>query len=244
MAWRRHVREWIGKPGQDLDAKEWLAPLAAEETVVHPESKAKILIMLLTFVLLMYIIVAVPYIIGFEVELKEESRPWYNWELFVDAFFWLDIGVNFRTGIIEEDGHVVMMPADVFTRYLFSKDFVFDAAVSFPFDLCFEGGGGDAAGVVRVARIFKAVKILRLNKLCRGPLYEQYEDARAKSTMLRFCIKLTSMLLMMIMCFHWVGCTWALTASVAPHGQNWVTKCDERAPLRGRAPSARGRARS
>ena len=201
MAWRRFARQWIGKPGQELEPKEWVAPLAAEETVVHPESKAKILIMLITFVLLMYIIIAVPYIIGFEVELREESRPWYNWELFVDAFFWFDIAVNFRTGIIDDHGHVTMAPAEVFRMYLFSKDFVFDATVSFPFDLCFEGGGG-AIGVLRVARGLKAVKILRLNKLCRGPLYEQYEDARAKSTVLRFCIKLLSMLLMMIVVFH------------------------------------------
>ena len=237
MAWRRHVREWIGKPGQDLDAKEWLAPLAAEETVVHPESKAKILIMLLTFALLMYIIVAVPYIIGFEVELKEESRPWYNWELFVDAFFWLDIVVNFRTGIIDDHGHVTM-PADEGTSARTSCS----TRPSRSRSTC----ASRAAAATRPA--WCAPRASSRSSRSRSP-----SSAAARSTRRRSArqvddaalrIKPTSMLLMMIMCFHWVGCTWALTASDAPHGQNWVTKCDERAPLRGRAPRARGRARS
>ena len=76
---RRETRLWIGKPGQHIDET---VPLSWEEMVVHPESRLKIAIMFATLLLLVYIILAVPFVIGFEVDIKTESSAWWHWDQF------------------------------------------------------------------------------------------------------------------------------------------------------------------
>ena len=81
---RRHVRRSLGKPGvtvEDTTELRW------DELVVHPESRFKLSIMLVTLILLVYILVAVPFVIGFEIDILDESIAWARFELFVDCAF-------------------------------------------------------------------------------------------------------------------------------------------------------------
>ena len=58
------------------------------------------------------------------------------------------------------------------------------------------------------AKVLKAAKILRLNKLLRGSMLELYEDLMSSSATMRFTIKLTKLLVGMSFTLHYFACFW------------------------------------
>ena len=111
----------------------------------------------------------------------------------------------------------------------FSLELFIDLLCSIPYDFIFKmivPSGENASGIalLRIARALKGIKMLRLNKLLRGSLYELYEDAKAKSSTVRFGLKLTQLVIMMCFTFHVVGSFWHLVAMTALDDQeNWIT---------------------
>ena len=88
----------------------------------------------------------------------------------MDAFFVVDIVLNFRTGYWH-DGELIMEPALIRTHYL-KTAFFLDAVSTLPVDyvaLALDGGAG-GGGLLRagkLTRVTKTVRVLRVSRLAR-----------------------------------------------------------------------------
>ena len=206
--------------------------------MIHPEGRFRITWNMLVAVILLYISLAVPLQIGFDVD---PDGGWAVFEHILDGFFLVDLCVNFRTGFIEEDSHLVMDELRSALHYGKSVGFVIDFVTTVPFDLIMhaassqgdddsdDSGGGAAKRaqrLLKVARILKAVKMLRLNKLLRGSVLEMYEDLMSSSASVRFLLRVVKVMFALAFTLHWMACGWYLVSDTKQgadaHQNSWV----------------------
>jgi hypothetical protein len=130
--------------------------------VIHPGGRPRIVILSTTVALLGYITIAVPLIIGFELE---PDGLWLAFEYLADFFFLFDVFANFFTGVVLPDSSLLMDQKKIAWRYARSIDCPIDLAVAVPYDLLFRLAmpdarpGGDEIYLIRVGRALKVVKV-------------------------------------------------------------------------------------
>jgi hypothetical protein len=128
-------------------------------------------------VVLLYSVLSVPYRIGLS-HPATTFGAWWWFDLAVDLFFLFDILVNFRTGAIEERGHVAHFDNDACRAAKNYLKFWFwiDLITSLPLvplieaisDIVRAAALPDTTSlVVRLPRLVRIVRILRLLKLTR-----------------------------------------------------------------------------
>ena len=139
----------------------------AQRLVLRPDGTTKARWDILLTVAILYSVISVPYLLGFEVEPKGGLAVF---DIVVDVFFMLDIAVNFRTAYYEASTRVlVTMTGSMAHRYMTSAWFYVDVISGVPFDKlarAFQGPspGGDNS---LTFRILKMVRILRLGRLLK-----------------------------------------------------------------------------
>jgi CRP-like cAMP-binding protein/voltage-gated potassium channel Kch len=113
---------------------------------------------------ILYSVVVVPYRLGFNVEVSASQMPaWFWWDWVVDAFFWMDIVVNFRTCyVIKETSAMVVDPGMISKAYL-SGWFALDFLSTFPFDQVTSSDSLRIFKLFRILRLFRLLKLLRLS---------------------------------------------------------------------------------
>lgn len=100
------------------------------------------------------------------------------WEVIVDASFWVDIVLNFRTAFTEPSAHVdealVTSYRRIVLRYI-RGFFILDFVSTVPWDLVNASMGlaqlfkiSKVGKLVRVMRMLKITKMLRVFKVCPG----------------------------------------------------------------------------
>ena len=139
--------------------------------MLRPDSSRRLGWSLLVTLLLLYVGVVTPYRIGFKQQAKGAA---YTFELVIDCLFLVDVIINFRTGIHDEDGKVRLEPLVVAKSYLKGWFWV-DMISSIPF------GSIDPGPTSSLSRMTKVLKILRLSKLTKllkvNAIFEAVEDA-------------------------------------------------------------------
>ena len=123
--------------------------------------------------LCLYTAIAVPFRIGFQIDLCPEDSLWW-FELLVDTIFVVDIVLQFRTGVEIESGVISMDACVVACAYLKGWFFI-DLLSVLPFSyiaLAIRGCGvsepGQNTKVIKVLRLLKVQKMLKLTQLRRG----------------------------------------------------------------------------
>ncbi|XP_074028422.1 eag-like K[+] channel isoform X1 [Leptinotarsa decemlineata] len=152
------------------------------------------LILMATF----YVAVVVPYNASFETE-----RPSVVLDVFVEALFFLDILLNFRTTYVNRKGEVVSDWKSIALNY--SKTwFLVDMFAALPFDFLYALYGAESSGTLSSSHthLIKLTRLLRLARLLQKmDRYSQY------SAMI-----LTLLMLFFTLVAHWLACIWYVIA--------------------------------
>jgi hypothetical protein len=186
-----------------LLTEEWMR----QHHILHPKSLFRKRWDMAQIVLLGYVALLVPYRIGF----GQEVHPWeamFIVDMVVDAYFIMDIFSNFRTAFYGAQGELVCRPTEIARHYL-TGWFTIDLAGSLPVNYVILLVGADSAGkaksnkffrMLRLFRLLKLLRLLRLNRLLRK--YEEQYYALAS------VMRLSKIALQVVLCGHFLGCTW------------------------------------
>ncbi|CAG9761104.1 unnamed protein product [Ceutorhynchus assimilis] len=151
------------------------------------------LILIATF----YVAVVVPYNASF---LRPETeRPSVIMDVFVEALFFIDIILNFRTTFVNKKGEVVSDWRSISINYL-KTWFIVDLLAALPFDLLYalygEESGPSHTHLIKLTRLLRLLRLLQ--KIDR---YSQYSAMIL--TLLMFSFTLVA---------HWLACIWYVIA--------------------------------
>ncbi|KAF9796549.1 hypothetical protein SFRURICE_006108 [Spodoptera frugiperda] len=144
------------------------------------------------------------------------STRWIAFNCLSDTIFLIDIVVNFRTGIMQQDNaeQVILDPKLIAKHYLRTWFFL-DLISSIPLDYIFlifnqdfsESfqilHAGRALRILRLAKLLSLVRLLRLSRLVR--YVSQWEEVYFLN-MASVFMRIFNLICMMLLIGHWSGC--------------------------------------
>lgn len=137
---------------------------------------------LLQVFLLGYVAIAVPYRVGFLIDVPFNDF-WFWFEVFVDMYFYFDIVINFRTSYKTPEGELIIDPKMIRDNYIRSWFFI-DIVACLPvtyIGMMLSGinsdqSTGQSLKVLKIFRLLRLAKMLRLARVKRV-LKRMDEDA-------------------------------------------------------------------
>ncbi|KAF1329138.1 Voltagegated ion channel, partial [Globisporangium splendens] len=144
----------------------------------------------------------------------------------MDAMFFIDIVLNFFTGIYLPSGEITYSSWLIVVAYLRGW-FAINFFSTMPFDLLFgsngEGdGGGGGSTTLLSTKLLRSLKVLKLFKLARirrlGAMFTNLEDAVSTNPSLVSLVKLA---LSVLFFAHIVECVW-YAVGLQNTGQSWI----------------------
>jgi len=174
---------------------------------------------------IMIVLVWTALVTPFEVSFLSPSVNWlFIFNRLIDCLFLVDMGFTFLLDPGEEESlkenglpsHRLMAQ-----NYLYGW-FTVDLISTMPFDavsLALEGSSGVASNLkfLRAMRLLRLVKLLRLLRVSR--IFERWEDRMAVNFA---ALSLVKSSLGTLLCSHWIGCLWYITAYIEDADANWV----------------------
>ena len=184
---------------------------------------------LLQVVLLVYVCISVPYQTGFDITVTYSSDPTTWWiELFVDMYFLVDIGLNFRTPFIDDQGRTNFKSGPMAANYMKGWALIDICScmslLQYVFDL-FSFGNSDAASKTRVA---KTLRLLRLAKLLRVARLKRLLD-RMGDDLVAIVAPVGNVLALLLgtaFSMHLISCFWymaGMSESTIADGEDLIT---------------------
>ncbi|XP_062529949.1 potassium/sodium hyperpolarization-activated cyclic nucleotide-gated channel 2 isoform X14 [Bombyx mori] len=196
--------------------KERIRQKAAGHWVIHPCSSFRFYWDLCMLLLLVANLIILPVAISFFND--DLSTRWIAFNCLSDTIFLIDIVVNFRTGIMQQDNaeQVILDPKLIAKHYLRTWFFL-DLISSIPLDYIFlifnqvndfsENfqilHAGRALRILRLAKLLSLVRLLRLSRLVR--YVSQWEEVYFLN-MASVFMRIFNLICMMLLIGHWSGC--------------------------------------
>ncbi|XP_034246962.1 potassium/sodium hyperpolarization-activated cyclic nucleotide-gated channel 2 isoform X5 [Thrips palmi] len=205
--------------------KERIRQKAAGHWVIHPCSSFRFYWDLCMLLLLVANLIILPVAISFFND--DLSTRWIAFNCLSDTIFLIDIVVNFRTGIMQQDNaeQVILDPKIIAKNYL-KTWFFLDLISSIPLDYIFlifnqfakwKGQSsnsdfsesfqilhaGRALRILRLAKLLSLVRLLRLSRLVR--YVSQWEEVYFLN-MASVFMRIFNLICMMLLIGHWSGC--------------------------------------
>jgi len=127
--------------------------------------------------------------------------------------FLLDIAVNFRTGVLQNDyiDEIILQPKQIAKHYVrtwFFVDFLSSIPLDYLFLLVRESGEkyqlartGRALKVLRLVKLLSLLRLLRLSRLVR--YIHQWEEFLSIASMV---MRILNLVCLIILLAHWNGC--------------------------------------
>lgn len=146
------------------------------------------------------------------------STRWIAFNCLSDTIFLIDIVVNFRTGIMQQDNaEQVILDPKLIARHYLRTWFFLDLISSIPLDYIFlifnqfqDYGdsfqilhAGRALRILRLAKLLSLVRLLRLSRLVR--YVSQWEEVYFLN-MASVFMRIFNLICMMLLIGHWSGC--------------------------------------
>lgn len=161
--------------------------------VIHPYSNFRFVWDLLTLVMLFSNILCIPVFMAFPifefdvhkpVGVQHEAYGAMFFRLISDAWFVMDMALNFRTGVIEENSHNdIMIDARLIRRKYLRGWFFIDLISTFPFDIAvntyrkvllsgsdeekFDASNTIYFRYLRLTKLFQLLRLLRVSRIWR-----------------------------------------------------------------------------
>ncbi|KAA0196537.1 Hyperpolarizaion-activated cyclic nucleotide-gated cation channel [Fasciolopsis buskii] len=201
--------------------------------VIHPCSNFRLYWNLIMLVLLIANLIMLPVIISFFND--DVSGRWIAFNGISDTVFFLDIIVNFRTGIIRNDfvDDIILNPSEIAREYLRTW-FALDLLSTLPIDYLFFAfrsydvgdrsehlmQAGRALRILRLAKLLSLLRLLRLSRLVR--YITQWEEVvNIANKFMGIC----NLVLIMLLLGHWNACLQFLVPMLMDFPvQSWVSK--------------------
>lgn len=196
--------------------KERIRQKAAGHWVIHPCSSFRFYWDLCMLLLLVANLIILPVAISFFND--DLSTRWIAFNCLSDTIFLIDIVVNFRTGIMQQDNaeQVILDPKLIAKHYLRTWFFL-DLISSIPLDYIFLIfnqvndfsdsvqilHAGRALRILRLAKLLSLVRLLRLSRLVR--YVSQWEEVYFLN-MASVFMRIFNLICMMLLIGHWSGC--------------------------------------
>ncbi|XP_076465406.1 uncharacterized protein LOC143297117 [Babylonia areolata] len=189
--------------------KEKMRHKSVGNWVIHPCSNFRFYWDLFMLVLLIANLIILPVAISFFND--DLSTHWIVFNCMSDTVFFLDIVINFRTGIIMNDfaDEIILDPKQIARHYVKSW-FLLDLLSSVPMDYIFLMWDADfnqlfhAGRALRMLRLAKLLSLLRLLRLSRLVRYvQQWEEFLAIAG--KF-MRIFNLICLMFLLGHWNGC--------------------------------------
>ncbi|XP_071556789.1 hyperpolarization-activated ion channel isoform X9 [Temnothorax nylanderi] len=211
--------------------KERIRQKAAGHWVIHPCSSFRFYWDLCMLLLLVANLIILPVAISFFND--DLSTRWIAFNCLSDTIFLVDIVVNFRTGIMQQDNaeQVILDPKLIAKHYLRTWFFL-DLISSIPLDYIFlifnqdfsESfqilHAGRALRILRLAKLLSLVRLLRLSRLVR--YVSQWEEVYFLN-MASVFMRIFNLICMMLLIGHWSGCLQFLVPMLQGFPSNsWV----------------------
>ncbi|XP_076317269.1 potassium/sodium hyperpolarization-activated cyclic nucleotide-gated channel 2-like isoform X2 [Tachypleus tridentatus] len=211
--------------------KERIRQKAAGHWIIHPCSTFRFYWDLCMLLFLVANLIVLPVAISFFND--DLSARWIAFNCLSDTIFLLDIVVNFRTGIMKQDGsEQVILDPNLIAKHYVRTWFFLDLISSIPLDyifLIFNPDYSDnfqllhAGRALRILRLVKMLSLLRLLRLSRLVRYvSQWEEVYFLN-MASVFMKIFNLICMMLLIGHWSGCLQFLVPMLQEFPSNsWV----------------------
>ncbi|XP_055642931.1 uncharacterized protein LOC129779470 isoform X5 [Toxorhynchites rutilus septentrionalis] len=211
--------------------KERIRQKTSGHWVIHPCSSFRFYWDLCMLLLLVANLIILPVAISFFND--DLSTRWIAFNCLSDTIFLVDIVVNFRTGIMQQDNaeQVILDPKLIAKHYL-KTWFFLDLISSIPLDyifLIFNQDfsdsfqilhAGRALRILRLAKLLSLVRLLRLSRLVR--YVSQWEEVYFLN-MASVFMRIFNLICMMLLIGHWSGCLQFLVPMLQGFPSNsWV----------------------
>jgi hypothetical protein len=169
-------------------------------------------------VLLGYIAITVPYVMGFEGKGGDLPGNMEEMDVFIDIFFTIDIFMNFRTGFNSGDGCEVLEWKAVAKNYM-ETWFLVDFLSTVPWENIFSGmagsgGNTQAIKLLKGSKIAKAMRLLKIGKMMKllnnseaGQVIEETLYSSSANARITFVV---IFLFGLLLC-HWLACLMAIS---------------------------------
>ncbi|XP_044735484.1 potassium/sodium hyperpolarization-activated cyclic nucleotide-gated channel 2 isoform X2 [Chrysoperla carnea] len=215
--------------------KERIRQKAAGHWVIHPCSSFRFYWDLCMLLLLVANLIILPVAISFFND--DLSTRWIAFNCLSDTIFLIDIVVNFRTGIMQQDNaEQVILDPKLIARHYLRTWFFLDLISSIPLDYIFlifnqvtkndfsESfqilHAGRALRILRLAKLLSLVRLLRLSRLVR--YVSQWEEVYFLN-MASVFMRIFNLICMMLLIGHWSGCLQFLVPMLQGFPSNsWV----------------------
>ncbi|KAM5256759.1 potassium/sodium hyperpolarization-activated cyclic nucleotide-gated channel 3 isoform 2-T2 [Ctenodactylus gundi] len=183
--------------------------------IIHPYSDFRFYWDLIMLLLMVGNLIVLP--VGITFFKEENSPPWIVFNVLSDTFFLLDLVLNFRTGIVVEEGaEILLAPRAIRMRYLRTW-FLVDLISSIPVDYIFlvveleprlDAEVYKTARALRIVRFTKILSLLRLLRLSRLIRYiHQWEEIfHMTYDLASAVVRIFNLIGMMLLLCHWDGC--------------------------------------
>ncbi|XP_076844942.1 potassium/sodium hyperpolarization-activated cyclic nucleotide-gated channel 1 [Brachyhypopomus gauderio] len=181
--------------------------------IIHPYSDFRFYWDLIMLVMMMGNLVIIP--VGITFFSEQTSPTWLIFNVASDTIFLVDLVMNFRTGIVnEESSEIILDPKIIKMTYLKSW-FVVDLLSSIPVDYIFliveKGFDSDvyktarALRIVRFTKILSLLRLLRLSRLIRY-IHQWEELFHMTYDLASAVVRIFNLIGMMLLLCHWDGC--------------------------------------
>lgn len=211
LALQKNIPAYVGHP-----LKRRFRRRRVPKFMINPETTAKRVWDLLLALFVLYTTCVVPYRVCFR---RDAQGAFAYVETVMDVAFFIDMVLNFCTGIYLPSGEITYSARLVIQAYLRGW-FCVDFFSTMPFDLVF--GGDDGSNALMSTKLLRALKVLKLFKLARirrlGKMFSTLEDAVSTNQSLVSLVKLA---LSMLFFAHIVACIW-YAIGMQNTEQSWI----------------------
>ena len=190
--------------------------LAFKHRVVHPQAPFKQSWDFGMFLLIAYLLVAIPYQVAFGVATPEGQPPSFFdvWDIIVDALFWFDICLSFNTAFYDKQKQLVVSRKEIARGYL-KLWFWIDLLAAIPIDkivtgVLLGGGGNKAVKLVRGVRLLRQIRLLKLLRLARLSKLLRKKKSKKKFSVSRSgpFFKMLRLVGVVMFLAHFFSCMW------------------------------------
>ncbi|XP_056875691.1 potassium/sodium hyperpolarization-activated cyclic nucleotide-gated channel 1 [Takifugu flavidus] len=181
--------------------------------IIHPYSDFRFYWDLIMLIMMMGNLIIIP--VGITFFSDQNTTTWLVFNVASDTIFLVDLVMNFRTGIVnEESSEIILDPKVIKMNYLKSW-FVVDFLSSIPVDYIFliveKGFDSEvyktarALRIVRFTKILSLLRLLRLSRLIRY-IHQWEEIFHMTYDLASAVVRIFNLIGMMLLLCHWDGC--------------------------------------